>query len=381
MPMANPEHLAILEKGVDTWNRWREKECRLRSVAELPSDDISLTPLERASLGTFHRELVAMLCCDEVDLSGACLSGAKLSRANLCQANLSEADLRWADLAYTNLVKANLIHSNLRSADLGGANLLSATLRSADLHAANLVSANFQDADLTGAIMSRAVVGFSVFSNTDLTAVEGLDLCHHYGPSTIDPYTVVRFPNVPLAFLRGCGLSDSLIDYLPSLLKQSIQFYSCFISYSTSDQDFANRLHADLQNHSVRCWFAPHDVRGGRKLHDQVDEAIRIYDRLLLILSGHSMNSEWVKTEIAHARKKELKEGRHVLFPISVVPFASIREWKCSDADTGKDSAREIREYFIPDFSRWKDHDCYQQAFQRLLNDLKFGKAVSINRL
>ena len=34
------------------------------------------------------------------------------------------------------------------------------------------------------------------------------------------------------------------------------------------------------------------------------------------------------------------------------------------DADTGKDSAREIREYFIPDFSNWKDHDSYQRAFR-----------------
>jgi hypothetical protein len=46
-------------------------------------------------------------------------------------------------------------------------------------------------------------------------------------------------------------------------------------------------------------------------------------------------------------------------------------EWKAFDADSGKDSAREIREYFIPDFSNWKDHDSYQQAFQRLLRDLK----------
>jgi hypothetical protein len=52
----------------------------------------------------------------------------------------------------------------------------------------------------------------------------------------------------------------------------------------------------------VRCWFAPHDVQGGKKLHEQIDQAIRIYDKLLLILSEDSMNSEWVKTEIANAR-------------------------------------------------------------------------------
>jgi Pentapeptide repeats (8 copies) len=41
------------------------------------------------------------------------------------------------------------------------------------------------------------------------------------------------------------------------------------------------------------------------------------------------------------------------------------------DGDTGKDSAREIREYFIPDFANWKDHDSYQRDFEKLVKDLK----------
>ena len=63
-----------------------------------------------------------------------------------------------------------------------------------------------------------------------------------------------------------------------------------------------------------------------------------------------------------------------MLFPISLVSFNQIQDWECFDADTGKDSAREIREYFIPDFSHWKDHDSYQEAFQRLLRDLAAEK-------
>jgi hypothetical protein len=42
---------------------------------------------------------------------------------------------------------------------------------------------------------------------------------------------------------------------------QAFQHYSCFISYSAKDQEFAERLHADLQNKGVRCWFAPHDLK------------------------------------------------------------------------------------------------------------------------
>jgi hypothetical protein len=67
--------------------------------------------------------------------------------------------------------------------------------------------------------------------------------------------------------------------------------------------------------------FARHDIQGGKKVHEQIDEAIRLYDRLLLILSEHSMNSEWVQTEIAMARKRELREHRRMPFPVTLVGF------------------------------------------------------------
>jgi hypothetical protein len=158
---------------------------------------------------------------------------------------------------------------------------------------------------------------------------------------------------------------------MASLVGTGIEFYSLFISYSTRDQEFAERLHNDLQAKGVRCWFAPHKLQGGRKVHKQIDEAIRVYDKLLLILSEASMASEWVRTEIALARKREVEQKREVLFPIGLCPFETIRKWEYFDSDIGKDSAREIREFHIPDFSNWKDHDAYKKAFDRLLHDLQ----------
>src|SRR5207302_2754188 len=113
---------------------------------------------------------------------------------------------------------------------------------------------------------------------------------------------------IPENFLRSAGVPENLVIFMKSLTGAAMEFYSCFISYSTSDQDFAERLHADLQDKGVRCWFAPHNIQAGKKLHEQIDEAIRVYDRLLLILSDHSMNSEWVKDEIAHSRQQELND-------------------------------------------------------------------------
>ena len=83
------------------------------------------------------------------------------------------------------------------------------------------------------------------------------------------------------------------------------------------------------------------------------------------------MSSKWVKTEIANARTREELEHKQLLFPITLAPFEEVKKWKLFDAEIGDDSAREVREYFIPDFSNWKDHDSYQTAFQRLVKDLK----------
>ena len=58
---------------------------------------------------------------------------------------------------------------------------------------------------------------------------------------------------------------------------------------------------------AILGWFAPHDVRGGKELFKQIDEAIRVHEKVLLILSAKSMKSEWVKTEIARARKREVR--------------------------------------------------------------------------
>jgi hypothetical protein len=167
---------------------------------------------------------------------------------------------------------------------------------------------------------------------------------------------------------------------MPSLIAAgTVQFYSCFISYSTKDQEFADRLYADLQNQGVRCWFAPHDVKGGKKLHEQIDEAIRRYERLLLILSPNSMSSRWVKTEIRNARKREVAEKKRVLFPVRLASYEALREWELFEADAGRDLAREIREYYIPDFSEWKNHDSYVREFEKLLRDLRAGEAAGLS--
>lgn len=214
----------------------------------------------------------------------------------------------------------------------------------------------------------------TIFGDNDLGVVTGLELVNHGGPSVIGIDTLYRSGgSIAEGFLRGCGVPDEFITYLPSLIsaQQAIQFYSCFISYSHKDEAFAARLHSRMQEAHLRVWFAPEDVKGGQKLLEQIDRAIQTYDRLLLVLSKDSLESEWVMTEIRKARRIEKREHRRKLFPIRLVDMESIQAWDCFDVDTGTDLAIEVRKYYIPDFSAWKDHDLFEVAFDRLLRDLK----------
>lgn len=168
---------------------------------------------------------------------------------------------------------------------------------------------------------------------------------------------------MPICFLRGCGLPDIIIDYLPSLRGEPLQFYSRFISYSSKDQTFADRLHADLQNAGVRCWFAPHDLPIGAKTWDAIDEAIRLRDKLLVILSDASIGSDWVEDEINKAYAEERHRKRPVLFPVRLddVVMTTPEPW-----------ARKLRDQRnIGDFRNWRRVARYKQSLERLLRDLK----------
>ena len=146
--------------------------------------------------------------------------------------------------------------------------------------------------------------------------MKGLETVIHNGPSTIGTDTLLRSEgDISETFLRGAGLSDTFITYVRSLAQNPIEYYTCFISYSSKDQDFAERLYADLQRKNIRCWFAPEDLKIGDEFRNRIDESIRIYDKLLVILSQHSIDSSWVEYEVNKALKKEQDQGKHCPLP------------------------------------------------------------------
>ena len=141
------------------------------------------------------------------------------------------------------------------------------------------------------------------------------------------------------------------------------EYYSCFVSYSSKDGEFAERLHEDLKGRGVACWYAPDDMKIGDRIRQRIDESIEKYEKLLLVLSEASVNSSWVEKEVETAFEKEQQTKTTVLFPIRLddAVMTTAAAW-----------AGDIRRTrHIGDFRKWQDAGVYAKARDRLLRDLK----------
>ncbi len=365
--MADEAQVKLLkEQGVTAWNKWRKANPKIRPrlhEANLGGADLSEANLSGADLSKANLHAANL---QEADLSGANFSGANLSRAvlirtNLGQANLFRAILIGANFSGANLNRAHLSRANLSGAVFNRANLTGVNLSVARLFGTDLTQALLIEADFKNCSMVEVKLG-----NVDLSRTKGLETVEHGGPSIVGIDTIYRSGgNIPEIFLRGAGVPEPFIIQMKSLVAamSPIEFYSCFISYSSKDQEFAERLHADLRSKGVRCWFAPEDLKIGDKLRPSFDEAIRVHDKLMVLLSESSVKSPWVEKEVETAFEKERQQNRTVLFPIRLDEAVM---------KTDKAWAADIRRTrHIGDFRNWKDHDSYKKAFDRLLRDLK----------
>lgn len=328
--MADPELIELLRQGSEVWNKWRQQR------GENVYPDLRGANLHSADLNS-------------ADLHGADLNSANLSGANLSSTRLSTASLEEANLSRATLERANIRYSTLKGANLNGTNLCRADLNGARLG----------EADMTG-----AKLGFTTLAHLDLRTTRGLATITHEGSSPIDLYSV-QLPQdgSALHFLRGCGVPDEWIDFYRSTKMSPIQYHSCFISYSNKDDTLSRHLHSDLQAKGVRCWFALHDMKIGDKIRFRIDEAIHLQDKLLLLLSEHSIHSAWVEDEVETALEKERCQGREVLFPIRLddAVMYTNQAW----------AAKLRRTRHIGDFTHWTDPQAYEQSFDLLLRDLK----------
>jgi len=164
--MATEEHLELVRRGAEALNEWRAQ----------------------------HPEVT-------LDLSKASLRRANLARANLSGADFSGSDLEWADVRWADLIDASLSDAKLVRADFHKADFRRANLARADLSHANL-----EDANVAGANLYRCIMAHTRLINVDFSGATSLPAVLHKAASELDRETLAKNPDLPIEFLRGCGL-------------------------------------------------------------------------------------------------------------------------------------------------------------------------------
>src|SRR5919199_3527279 len=153
---ANKQHLALLKRGADVWNRWREENPAIQPI--LSRIDLSLEGCTDMS---------------NYNLEQANLQGVSGSEIQFCRAKLSRADLSGAVLRLANFENATMIGTKLLNAELTEAHFHSAHLQGADLSQANLeratlIGTHLMQTNLSGANLTQADLRYSVMSATNL---------------------------------------------------------------------------------------------------------------------------------------------------------------------------------------------------------------------
>ena len=115
-------------------------------------------------------------------------------------------------------------------------------------------------------------------------------------------------------------------------------------------------------------WRWREDAKWGAPIEKNIDQAVRIYDKLIVICSEASLKAPAVIDEIDRALQKEhalMKEGKtpEVLFPITIDDYI-FDEWEHY-------LKPRIMAKTVGDFRSWEDPKKYDAALERLIAALR----------
>jgi hypothetical protein len=89
-----------------------------------------------------------------------------------------------------------------------------------------------------------------------------------------------------------------------------------FISYSSKDREFVERLARDLMARGLRVWWDRLEMKVGDSLNRKIQEGILRSSWLAVVLSPDSVASRWVEKQLNAALERELQKEDVFVLPI-----------------------------------------------------------------
>jgi hypothetical protein len=79
-----------------------------------------------------------------------------------------------------------------------------------------------------------------------------------------------------------------------------------FLSHSSKDREFANRLALDLRARGLSVWYDQWELDVGDSLFERIQGALAEASWLLIVLSPDSVESRWVREELSAIQVRQL---------------------------------------------------------------------------
>lgn len=95
-----------------------------------------------------------------------------------------------------------------------------------------------------------------------------------------------------------------------------------FVSYSSSDREFAQRVANALRAHGLSVWYDQWEIRVGDSIVAKIAEGIGASDALVILLSTASVASPWVAEELNAATMRSIESRKLLLLPARREPCA-----------------------------------------------------------
>jgi hypothetical protein len=89
-----------------------------------------------------------------------------------------------------------------------------------------------------------------------------------------------------------------------------------FVSHSSADKSFVDRLVADLSAREIPVWYDKLDMRVGDSVTGSINEGLAGAKYFVIVLSKSSIGSRWVREELNAALMEQVARGGTFLLPV-----------------------------------------------------------------
>ncbi len=119
-----------------------------------------------------------------------------------------------------------------------------------------------------------------------------------------------------------------------------------FISHSSINKEIAAQLSRDLVKQGIDVWFAEWEILPGDSLRRKIEQGISEATHFIVLLTQHSLKSEWVQTELDAALVKKIENQCRLLPVLIDIPFESVplilRSLLCIKMDDYNDGLTQL---------------------------------------